>query len=238
MEHRARAVGAGHQERSLGRSQRVAELVDADERAAGGGTGRRCGHDDGEQRTHHRRDEPIAPCHDRTPITGRKPSYCPPRSYGSLRRRSRSAAGTIPAAMPTIGATDLDVFPLCLGGNVFGWTADERAGIRRAGRLRGGRRQLPGHGRLVHAVGRGQLRRRVGDDHRPLDGGRGNRDRIVVATKVGKLPGAPRPRPRDHPRRSRRVARAGWAPTESTSTTRTRTTPTRRSSGRWRRSAS
>ena len=28
--------------------------------------------------------------------------------------------------MPTIGATDLDVFPLCLGGNVFGWTADER----------------------------------------------------------------------------------------------------------------
>ena len=54
VEHRARAVGAGHQERSLGRSQRVAELVDADERAAGGGTGRRCGHDDREQRTHHR----------------------------------------------------------------------------------------------------------------------------------------------------------------------------------------
>ena len=54
VEHRARAVGAGHQERSLGRAQRVAELVDADERAAGGGTGRRCGYDDGEQRTHHR----------------------------------------------------------------------------------------------------------------------------------------------------------------------------------------
>ena len=25
----------------------------------------------------------------------------------------------------TLGRTDLDVFPLCLGGNVFGWTADE-----------------------------------------------------------------------------------------------------------------
>ena len=24
-----------------------------------------------------------------------------------------------------IGSTDLHVFPLCLGGNVFGWTADE-----------------------------------------------------------------------------------------------------------------
>jgi aryl-alcohol dehydrogenase (NADP+) len=27
--------------------------------------------------------------------------------------------------MNRIGQTDLDVFPLCLGGNVFGWTADE-----------------------------------------------------------------------------------------------------------------
>jgi len=28
-------------------------------------------------------------------------------------------------SMPRISRTDLDVFPLCLGGNVFGWTADE-----------------------------------------------------------------------------------------------------------------
>jgi aryl-alcohol dehydrogenase-like predicted oxidoreductase len=27
--------------------------------------------------------------------------------------------------MATLGRSDLDVFPLCLGGNVFGWTADE-----------------------------------------------------------------------------------------------------------------
>ena len=29
--------------------------------------------------------------------------------------------------MKRIGHTDLEVFPLCLGGNVFGWTADEEA---------------------------------------------------------------------------------------------------------------
>ncbi|HEX7528227.1 MAG TPA: aldo/keto reductase, partial [Thermoanaerobaculia bacterium] len=28
--------------------------------------------------------------------------------------------------MTKVGTTSLDVFPLCLGGNVFGWTADER----------------------------------------------------------------------------------------------------------------
>jgi aryl-alcohol dehydrogenase-like predicted oxidoreductase len=28
--------------------------------------------------------------------------------------------------VPPLGATDLDVHPLCLGGNVFGWTADEQ----------------------------------------------------------------------------------------------------------------
>src|ERR1700754_573116 len=29
--------------------------------------------------------------------------------------------------MGNFGTTDLDLFPLCLGTNVFGWTADERA---------------------------------------------------------------------------------------------------------------
>ena len=28
--------------------------------------------------------------------------------------------------MARIGATEIEVFPLALGGNVFGWTADER----------------------------------------------------------------------------------------------------------------
>ena len=30
------------------------------------------------------------------------------------------------SAMAPLGRTNLDVFPICLGGNVFGWTADER----------------------------------------------------------------------------------------------------------------
>ena len=28
--------------------------------------------------------------------------------------------------MVRLAATDLAVFPICLGGNVFGWTADEQ----------------------------------------------------------------------------------------------------------------
>ena len=72
--------------------------------------------------------------------------------------------------MNRIGKTDLDVFPLCLGGNVFGWTADEATVVRRARRLRGRRRQLHRHRRRLLAVGARQRRRRVGDDHRPLDG--------------------------------------------------------------------
>ena len=28
--------------------------------------------------------------------------------------------------MARIGTTDVDVFPLCLGGNVFGWASDEQ----------------------------------------------------------------------------------------------------------------
>ncbi|HEV7948291.1 MAG TPA: aldo/keto reductase, partial [Glaciihabitans sp.] len=27
--------------------------------------------------------------------------------------------------MPTIGSSDLTIFPLALGGNTFGWTSDE-----------------------------------------------------------------------------------------------------------------
>ena len=30
-----------------------------------------------------------------------------------------------PDPIARLGDTDLDVFPLCLGGNVFGWTLDE-----------------------------------------------------------------------------------------------------------------
>ena len=32
--------------------------------------------------------------------------------------------------MALLGRTNLDVFPICLGGNVFGWTADEPTSFR------------------------------------------------------------------------------------------------------------
>jgi len=88
-----------------------------------------------------------------------------------------------------IARTDLDVFPLCLGGNVFGWTADEYASASVLDRFSaaGGNfidtadvysNWVPGHeggesesiiGRWMHA--------------------RGSRHRMVIATKVGKLTG-------------------------------------------------
>ena len=140
--------------------------------------------------------------------------------------------------MPTIGATDLDVFPLCLGGNVFGWTADERQAfaVLDAYADAGGNflDTADSYTRWVEGSSGGESETIIGR----WMAARGNRDRIVVATKVGKLPARRGLAPRDHPRRRRRVARAGWAPTASTSTTRTRTIPTRRSSRRWRRSAS
>jgi aryl-alcohol dehydrogenase-like predicted oxidoreductase len=36
-------------------------------------------------------------------------------------------AGLVAEGMSKLGSTDLDVYGLCLGGNVFGWTADESA---------------------------------------------------------------------------------------------------------------
>ena len=55
--------------------------------------------------------------------------------------------------MRQIPGTDLQVFPLCLGGNVFGWTADEREVLRGARRLRRGRRQLHRHRRRLLGAG-------------------------------------------------------------------------------------
>jgi aryl-alcohol dehydrogenase-like predicted oxidoreductase len=79
-----------------------------------------------------------------------------------------------------LGRTNLDVFPICLGGNVFGWTADEpqsRAVLDAY--LQGGgnfidtaNSHLVEHGRSETIIGRWMA-------------DRGNRDKVVVATKVG-----------------------------------------------------
>src|SRR3954468_9082877 len=82
--------------------------------------------------------------------------------------------------MAPLGRTDLDVFPLCLGGNVFGWTADEAEsfGVLDAYVAAGGNfvdtanSYLVEHGASETIIGRWMAER-------------GNRDRIVLATKVG-----------------------------------------------------
>jgi aryl-alcohol dehydrogenase-like predicted oxidoreductase len=89
--------------------------------------------------------------------------------------------------MAKISSTDLDVFPLSLGGNVFGWTADEKAShaVLDAYAAAGGNfidtadmysEWAPGHsgGESEAIIGRWVK-------------ARGNRDQMVIATKVGKL---------------------------------------------------
>jgi aryl-alcohol dehydrogenase-like predicted oxidoreductase len=82
--------------------------------------------------------------------------------------------------MVSLGRTGLDVFPLCLGGNVFGWTADEpqSRAVLDAYTGAGGNfidtsnSYLIEHGRSETIIGRWMA-------------DRGNRDQIVVGTKVG-----------------------------------------------------
>jgi aryl-alcohol dehydrogenase-like predicted oxidoreductase len=89
-----------------------------------------------------------------------------------------------------IGSTGIMVAPLCLGGNVFGWTAgrDDAFAVLDAYAVAGGNfidsadmysHWVPGN------VG-GESETIIGDWMRS----RGNRDDMVIATKVGKLPGA------------------------------------------------
>jgi aryl-alcohol dehydrogenase-like predicted oxidoreductase len=89
--------------------------------------------------------------------------------------------------MAPLGRTDIDVFGICLGGNVFGWTADEpqSRAVLDAYTAAGGNfidtanSYLVEHGRSETIIGRWMAER-------------GNRDQIVLATKVGGGKGAVR----------------------------------------------
>ena len=91
--------------------------------------------------------------------------------------------------MARLGRTDLDIFPLCLGGNVFGWSANEQesCAVLDAYAAAGGNfidtadsysAWVPGHvgGESETIIGRWMA-------------ARGARSRTIVATKVGRLPG-------------------------------------------------
>jgi aryl-alcohol dehydrogenase-like predicted oxidoreductase len=92
-------------------------------------------------------------------------------------------------AVPRLGRTDLDVFPLCLGGNVFGWTADEEASfaVLDAYAAAGGNfvDTADAYSAWVPGNGGGESETIIG---RWL-AARGNRDEMVIATKVGRLKG-------------------------------------------------
>jgi aryl-alcohol dehydrogenase (NADP+) len=82
--------------------------------------------------------------------------------------------------MARLGRTDLDVFPLCLGGNVFGWTADaaESFDVLDAYAKAGGNFVDTANSYLVkHGDSETIIGRWMAD--------RGNRDDMVIATKVG-----------------------------------------------------
>jgi len=86
-----------------------------------------------------------------------------------------------------LGATGLSVFPLCLGGNVFGWTADATQSFAVLDRYvqAGGNFVDTADGYSAWAPGNmgGESETILGD----WMAARRCRDRIVVATKVGKL---------------------------------------------------
>ena len=91
--------------------------------------------------------------------------------------------------MVMIGNSDLDVSGLCLGTNVFGWTADEARSFELLDAYveAGGNFLDTADSYLFRAEGN------VGGESETIIGNwmaaRGNRDEIVVATKVGDLPG-------------------------------------------------
>ncbi|GAA2007089.1 aldo/keto reductase [Nakamurella flavida] len=89
--------------------------------------------------------------------------------------------------MPTIGRTDLDVFPLSLGGNVFGWTSDEQTSFEVLDAF------VEGGGNFIDTadVYSAWIEGNSGGESETIIGNwmasRGNRDAIVLATKVGSL---------------------------------------------------
>ncbi len=83
--------------------------------------------------------------------------------------------------------TDLDLFPLVLGGNVFGWSADEEASFAVLDAfLAAGGTMVDTADAYARWLGRG------GGESETILGAwmaaRGSRDDVLVATKMGKLP--------------------------------------------------
>ena len=93
------------------------------------------------------------------------------------------------AAVGRIPNTDLDVFPLCLGGNVFGWTADEQQSFDVLDAYAAAGGNFIDTADVYSAWVPGQ----TGGESETIIGRwmatRGTRSRMVIATKVGMKPG-------------------------------------------------
>jgi aryl-alcohol dehydrogenase-like predicted oxidoreductase len=91
--------------------------------------------------------------------------------------------------MALIPRTDLDVFGLCLGGNVFGWTADRDESFA----VLDGYAAAGGNFIDTADVYMAGVPGNSGGESETIIGewltARGNRDDIVIATKIGKFPG-------------------------------------------------
>ena len=94
----------------------------------------------------------------------------------------------------TLPGTDLDLFHLCLGGNVFGWSADEAASFAVLDAyVAAGGNVIDTADAYARWLGNG------GGESESIIGrwmqARGNRDELVIATKVGKNEGLDNLRP-------------------------------------------
>jgi len=90
--------------------------------------------------------------------------------------------------MPTIGSSDLDVYPLALGGNTFGWTSDEATSrdVLDAYVSAGGNfiDTADGYSAWVPGNSGGESETIIGR----WMSDRGNRDSVVIGTKVSQHP--------------------------------------------------
>jgi aryl-alcohol dehydrogenase-like predicted oxidoreductase len=92
--------------------------------------------------------------------------------------------------MATVANTDLQVSRLCLGGNVFGWSLDQSASFEVLDAyVEGGGNFIDTADSYGHwtAAGAGASERIIG----AWMADRGNRERLVIATKVGMSPESP-----------------------------------------------
>jgi aryl-alcohol dehydrogenase-like predicted oxidoreductase len=94
---------------------------------------------------------------------------------------------TVPSAV-TLGSSDLSVFPLALGGNVFGWTADEATSFNVLDAFAAGGGNFidtaDSYSAWVPGNSGGESETIIGN----WIASRGNRDQVVIATKVSQHP--------------------------------------------------